>query len=30
MTDIKQELDLQINIDARMERFKYLIKYALV
>ena len=28
MTDIKQELDLQINIDSRMERFKYLINYA--
>jgi SNF2 family DNA or RNA helicase len=28
MTDIKQELDLQINIDNRMERFKFLINYA--
>jgi SNF2 family DNA or RNA helicase len=28
MTDIKKELDLQINIDTKMERFKYLIDHA--
>lgn len=28
MTEIKEELDLQINIDNRMERFKFLIEHA--